>query len=144
VAAVRRSVGARRVGWQTAVIGTGLVAACVTQSHRPSALSPPNQPQHREVAVALPLAPSARAGEVLRRKGSDELAAIQRELQSCDEQYFSGRLAPARDCFLAAWEKHHPNPLALVMAAHAAARDLGTPRTAPGRLEPGGTAHFAH
>jgi hypothetical protein len=50
----------------------------------------------------------------------DELEAIHTELASCERKYLDGDAMASRGCFVAAWERLHPNPLALVMAAHAA------------------------
>lgn len=55
---------------------------------------------------------------------------IQRDLQGADRSYFQHEFVGARSGYLAAWEKLHPNPLALVMAAHAAHRQGDSPAAA--------------
>jgi hypothetical protein len=86
---------------------------------------PPAAPAPVSVQIAppAPIQTAAPAAEPpLRPKTEGELVAVEATLREGDALYFSGRHAEARARFEAAWERHHPSPLALVMAAHAARR----------------------
>ncbi len=82
-------------------------------------MSAPSAPSAPPTVVPT-AAPSAE--RPLQPKTAGELAAVEGVLREAEALYFSEQPAEARERFLAAWEQHHPNPLALAMAAHAARR----------------------
>lgn len=99
-----------------------LLCACAspkpTFSHKPVASDP--------VATAAPptaLVEPRAVGDgtlIAAPKSPDELVAVERQLQDADAEFFARQTASARAKFEEAWKQHHPNPLALVMVAHAA------------------------
>ncbi|APR87983.1 WD-repeat protein [Minicystis rosea] len=85
----------------------------------PSPLAP-----HPITIAVEPPAPTASAAPAeeppLRPKSAAELAALEQLAREADTLYFADRFDEARRRFERLWEQHHPNPLALVMAGHAA------------------------
>ncbi|HOU93471.1 MAG TPA: WD40 repeat domain-containing protein [Polyangiaceae bacterium] len=111
------------------VTGVSVVVACTASSPtpvppRPTTLAPVTGPSAARVprpfASAAP--PEAAAREVVVPASPAEVEEVRRALAAAEDAYFRGDFADARSGFTRGWERMHPNPLALAMAAHAARR----------------------
>ncbi|MBN2196909.1 MAG: hypothetical protein JW751_29160 [Polyangiaceae bacterium] len=99
-----------------------LAAACGQRSLRAARSDPlPSARAVLAVTVPSPAQPPSASVAVL-APSPEALAALRASLDAADAQYFAGEFAIAREGYLKAWYAWHPNPLALVMAAHAARR----------------------
>lgn len=114
----------------------GLVVAWACAQPSPSKSTPVTWAQRDAGAArpptSFPIVTSAQPpiAPPLVPKSAEEIAAVQQLLQEADRAFFDGNASSALAKYETAWERHHPNPLALVMAAHAAgdAGDAGRKR----------------
>lgn len=97
-------------------------SAVVSLSCTPSPPAPGAASVVLTVEPAPAPAPPETAEPALVAKTPAELVSVEAMLQEGDTHYFAGKFEEARARFETAWAQMHPNPLALVMAGHAARR----------------------
>ncbi len=119
---------ARRVC--SAVLCAILLQGCTAQPSQPVSPGPvaPAQggnttPPANPSSIAVPASAAQDiAGSQPAPTDATLLARLREQLTAADGLYFGHDFSGARDAFLSAWEAFRPNPLALVMASHAARR----------------------